>query len=64
MEAPRFSVVNQSPSSIAGLQPRLPWLNVVSQEVVDIDVESCTADGRFLIEASMGPVPVVLVGPG
>ena len=36
-------------------------LAVVSQEVVDI--ESGSADGWFLIEASMGSMPVVLVGP-
>jgi hypothetical protein len=37
-------------------------LNVVSQEVVDIDTES--ADGRHLVQAGMGTMPVVLVSPG
>ena len=35
---------------------------MVCQEVVDI--ESGTADGWFLIEASVGTMPVVLVDPG
>src|SRR5260221_9053101 len=39
-------------------------LNVVSQEVVDIELRSGTADWRHLIEASMWPVPVVEMCPG
>src|ERR1700685_638398 len=38
-------------------------LAVVSQEVVDIELGSCAGDGRHLVEASMRPVPVVLVDP-
>ena len=38
-------------------------LNVVSQEVIDIELESSAADGRQLVEASMRSVPVVLVDP-
>jgi hypothetical protein len=37
-------------------------LDVVCQEVVVI--ETCSADGRLLVEAGVRPVPVVLVGPG
>jgi hypothetical protein len=37
-------------------------LDVISQEVVVI--ESCSGDGRLLVEAGVWPVPVVLVGPG
>ncbi len=36
-------------------------LGVVCQEVVVI--ESCSADGRLLVEAGVGSVPVVLVSP-
>ena len=39
-------------------------LNVVSQEVIDIELESSAADGRQLVEASMRSVPVVLMNPG
>ena len=46
----------------AGQESIPQGLNVVSQQVVDID--SSSADGRHLIEASMWPMPVVLVDPG
>jgi hypothetical protein len=36
-------------------------LGVVSQEVIDI--EACSGDGRKLVEAGVGSVPVVLVRP-
>ena len=36
-------------------------LGVVSQEVVVI--ESCSADGWLLVEAGVGTMPVVLMGP-
>jgi hypothetical protein len=38
------------------------YLDVVCQEVVVI--ETCSADGRLLVETGVRPVPVVLVGPG
>ena len=42
--------------------PLLLLLGVMCQEVVVI--ETCSADGRLLVETGVRPVPVVLVGPG
>ncbi len=51
-----------SQSDLPQRKGKLQGLAVVCQEVVDI--EAGTADGWVLVEAGVGTVPVVEVGPG
>jgi hypothetical protein len=58
-QSQRESFSDRAATRVEAIRERL---GVVCQEVVV--VETCSADGRLLVETGVRPVPVVLVGPG